>query len=76
MTSLEFDRKDFISSFNSIQAKSTKKEKESILKIDLGVALDGDADRIKMCDEKGSIIDGDQIIAALAIQWKKRKILL
>ena len=28
-----------------------------------------------MCDEKGSIIDGDQIIAALALQWKKRKIL-
>ena len=30
---------------------------------------------IIMCDEKGSIIDGDQIIAALAIQWKKKKIL-
>ena len=28
-----------------------------------------------MCDEKGLIIDGDQIIAALALQWKKRKIL-
>ena len=41
----------------------------------LGISLDGDADRIIMCDEKGSIIDGDQIIAALALQWKKRKIL-
>jgi phosphoglucosamine mutase len=41
----------------------------------LGISLDGDADRIIMCDEKGVIIDGDQIIAALAIQWKKRKIL-
>ena len=28
-----------------------------------------------MCDEKGKIIDGDQIIAALALQWKKKRIL-
>ena len=44
-------------------------------KADLGISLDGDADRIIMCDENGSIVDGDQIIAALAIQWKKKKIL-
>ncbi len=44
-------------------------------KADLGISLDGDADRIIMCDEKGSIIDGDQIIAALAVRWKKKKIL-
>jgi len=44
-------------------------------KANLGISLDGDADRIIMCDEKGSIIDGDQIIAALALQWKKKKIL-
>ncbi len=44
-------------------------------KAHLGISLDGDADRVIMCDEKGSIIDGDQIIAALALQWKKRKIL-
>ena len=44
-------------------------------KADLGISLDGDADRIIMCDEKGSIIDGDQIIAALAVLWKKKKIL-
>ena len=44
-------------------------------KADLGISLDGDADRIIMCDERGSIIDGDQIIAALALQWKKKKIL-
>ena len=44
-------------------------------KADLGISLDGDADRIIMCDEKGTIVDGDQIIAALALQWKKRKIL-
>ena len=44
-------------------------------KANLGISLDGDADRVIMCDEKGSIIDGDQIIAALALQWKKKKIL-
>ena len=44
-------------------------------KAHLGVSLDGDADRVIMCDEKGSIIDGDQIIAALALRWKKKKIL-
>ena len=42
-------------------------------KAHLGISLDGDADRIIMCDEKGAIIDGDQIIAALALQWKKRE---
>ena len=42
---------------------------------DLGIAFDGDADRIIMCDESGSIIDGDQIIAAIALQWKKLKVL-
>ena len=41
----------------------------------LGISLDGDADRIIMCDEKGFIIDGDQIIAALAVRWKRKKML-
>ena len=41
----------------------------------LGISLDGDADRIIMCDEMGNIIDGDQIIAALAIRWKNKKML-
>jgi phosphoglucosamine mutase len=44
-------------------------------KADLGVALDGDADRIILCDEKGKIIDGDQIIAMLSRRWKEKKIL-
>ena len=44
-------------------------------KADLGISFDGDADRIIMCDEKGTIIDGDQIIAAIAMQWKKKKII-
>jgi len=44
-------------------------------KAHLGISLDGDADRIIMCDEKGNIIDGDQIIAALAKRWKNKKML-
>ncbi len=44
-------------------------------KAHVGISLDGDADRIIMCDEKGSIIDGDQIIAMLARRWKLKKIL-
>jgi phosphoglucosamine mutase len=42
---------------------------------DIGIAFDGDADRVIMCDEKGEIIDGDQIIAMIAKNWKKKKIL-
>ena len=41
----------------------------------LGISLDGDADRVIMCDESGNIIDGDQIIAALATRWKSKKML-
>ncbi len=44
-------------------------------RVDLGISLDGDADRIILCDEKGNIIDGDQIIAMLAYRWKRKKIL-
>tara|TARA_Y100000741_G_scaffold35652_1_gene25039 strand:+ start:102 stop:1433 length:1332 start_codon:yes stop_codon:yes gene_type:complete len=44
-------------------------------KAHLGISLDGDADRIIMCDEIGNIIDGDQIVAALATRWKNKKML-
>lgn len=36
---------------------------------DIGIALDGDADRLIVCDEKGHIINGDQVMAALAGHW-------
>jgi phosphoglucosamine mutase len=51
-------------------SKAVKKHKA-----DLGIALDGDADRIILCDEKGKVIDGDQIIAMLSKRWKNKKIL-
>lgn len=36
----------------------------------LGVALDGDADRVILCDEKGEVIDGDQVMAVIARSWQ------
>ncbi|MAR57077.1 MAG: phosphoglucosamine mutase [Rickettsiales bacterium] len=36
---------------------------------DLGIALDGDADRVIMCDEKGQLIDGDHLMAMIAARW-------
>ncbi|HET6184151.1 MAG TPA: phosphoglucosamine mutase [Acetobacteraceae bacterium] len=38
-------------------------------KADLGIALDGDADRVLIADERGHLIDGDQIIALIARSW-------
>jgi phosphoglucosamine mutase len=40
-------------------------------KADIGIALDGDADRVIMVDEKGQKIDGDQLMAALALSMQK-----
>ena len=44
-------------------------------KAHLGISLDGDADRIIMSDELGNLIDGDQIIAAIATRWKDKRML-
>jgi phosphoglucosamine mutase len=37
---------------------------------DIGIALDGDADRVLIADEHGELIDGDQILALIAETWK------
>jgi phosphoglucosamine mutase len=38
---------------------------------DIGIALDGDADRLIVVDEKGAIVDGDQIMALIATSWAR-----
>ncbi len=42
---------------------------------DIGIALDGDADRLIICDEKGQVVDGDQIMALIGKDWARRGVL-
>ncbi|CAN5393243.1 phosphoglucosamine mutase [soil metagenome] len=39
---------------------------------DIGIALDGDADRLIICDEHGKVVDGDQIMALIGKDWATR----
>jgi phosphoglucosamine mutase len=50
---------------------------EAVIKYraDLGIALDGDADRLVVIDEKGEVVDGDQILGALGVHLKNQKTL-
>ena len=41
------------------------------MRADIGIALDGDADRVLVVDEKGRVVDGDQLMAAVAEYWKE-----
>jgi len=42
------------------------------MRADIGIALDGDADRVVIVDEKGRIVDGDQIMAVITESWHRR----
>jgi len=53
----------------------TLREKVLLYKADLGIALDGDADRIVAIDEKGEIIDGDEMLAACGVSMLKKNTL-
>jgi phosphoglucosamine mutase len=41
------------------------------MRADIGIALDGDADRVVITDERGRLIDGDQLLAVVAESWQK-----
>ena len=58
-------------------ALHTKKLCDSVIKFraDLGIALDGDADRLVVVDEKGVIVDGDQLLGALGSYMNDRGVL-
>jgi phosphoglucosamine mutase len=45
------------------------------LRADVGIALDGDADRVIMIDEHGQLIDGDQLLAVVAESWRDQGLL-
>ena len=42
------------------------------LRADIGIALDGDADRVIIADDKGNVVDGDQLMALIATSWARR----
>ena len=52
------------STYPQAMAKAVKE-----YRADIGIALDGDADRLVICDEKGQVVDGDQIMAIIADSW-------
>src|ERR1700720_3574896 len=41
------------------------------MRADIGIALDGDADRVIIADERGHVVDGDQLLAVIAQSWKE-----
>jgi len=50
-------------------AAVTRKVRE--MRADIGIALDGDADRVMIVDEHGRVVDGDQLLAVIAESWKQ-----
>jgi phosphoglucosamine mutase len=43
------------------------------VRADIGIALDGDADRVVIVDEKGRLVDGDQLMALVAAYWQEEQ---
>ncbi len=50
-------------------------EKVRETRADIGIALDGDADRVLIVDEKGAEVDGDQLMGVIAKSWQERDLL-
>jgi phosphoglucosamine mutase len=45
------------------------------LRADIGISLDGDADRVLIVDERGHLVDGDQLMGVVAASWQEDKLL-
>ncbi len=56
-------------------APQALREKVRELRADVGIALDGDADRVILVDEHGHLIDGDQLMAVVAGSWQEQGLL-
>jgi phosphoglucosamine mutase len=56
--------------YPQLMCEAVKREKA-----DVGIAFDGDADRVVFADERGQLIDGDQIMALIATDWNERGLL-
>jgi len=56
---------------DNVGATATDKLREAVVanKADIGIALDGDADRVILVDEGGHVIDGDQLMALISKSW-------
>ncbi|WP_315838517.1 phosphoglucosamine mutase [Bradyrhizobium prioriisuperbiae] len=52
-------------------APETLRSKVREMRADIGIALDGDADRVIIVDERGHVVDGDQLLAVVAQSWKE-----
>ncbi|MCZ8184447.1 MAG: phosphoglucosamine mutase [Beijerinckiaceae bacterium] len=50
-------------------APNALQQKVREMRADIGIALDGDADRVMIIDEKGHVVDGDQLMAVIAESW-------
>ncbi|WP_347357196.1 phosphoglucosamine mutase [Bdellovibrio sp.] len=62
---------------DKVGALYPQKLAEAVLqyRADVGISLDGDADRVIMVDEKGEIVNGDRILAICALHMKERGLL-
>src|SRR5262249_8445661 len=47
------------------------RQKVKEMRADVGIALNGDADRLLIVDERGDIVDGDQLLAVIAESWQE-----
>ncbi len=54
-------------------ARSRCRRRSHEVRADIGIALDGDADRVIIVDENGTIVDGDQLMAVIAETWAERR---
>ena len=52
---------------------ATLQRKVNEVRADIGIALDGDADRVIIVDEKSNVIDGDQLMALVAQSWNENE---